>query len=270
MSSGGVDASSYQLPGWQQQGTTTLGDVNSMYGQLSGLAGQYAPVTSALGANPYASGAQAGAGQAGAAGVQQGQSLIDQSNGLYSQINGAMPYGQQLLNTAFDPQNALYAQEFQKNTEQERAGESARGIAMSPYGAGLENQSDQNFNLGWGNNQLQRQATGLGAWTNFIGGQTGAATQAGQLGQQGVSSIQQGSALPYNTYSDIQQGKLGALNAQASALGLPQTAIADMLGYLNAGNSANANALTAQQMNNNQMGGWLSLLGGGIGMIPGI
>lgn len=244
-----------------------MGDINSLYGQLQGLGGQYAPVTSAMMSNPYAAGAQNAAGTAGAAGMGQGQAAIDAANGIYGQINGAMPYGTQLLQNAFDPQNALYARTLQQTTDQQNAQQSARGIAMSPYGAGLADENLRNFNIDWQNNQLGRQAQGLGAWTNFMQGQGQGASTAANLGQMGASGIQQGGALPYDTFSQIQQGKLGALGAQAQALGLPQTAIGDMLNYLQAGNSANANALMAQQQQNDMFGGTMGMLGGGLGML---
>lgn len=81
-----------------------------------------------------------------------------------ARVNSLWQAGQNTYNTSLDPQNALYNQQFQQNVDQTRAGQSARGIAMSPLASGLEDQSNQNFNMGWQNNQLARQVQGTGAF----------------------------------------------------------------------------------------------------------
>src|SRR6201999_1669651 len=89
--------------------------------------------------NPYAQGYQQSANAIAPAATQAGGNLLGAGQSY-------LPYAQQTLQTGFDPQSALYAQQFQQNTDQTRAAEAARGIAMSPYGAGVESQSNLNFN----------------------------------------------------------------------------------------------------------------------------
>lgn len=99
---------------------------------------------------------------------QYGSYAGDSGPGTIS--NGpALQYGQTIMNTALDPQNALYNQLFQQNTDQTRAGLAARGLDTSATGQGIENQSNQNFNLGWQNAQLGRQVEGAGAYQGLAG-----------------------------------------------------------------------------------------------------
>ena len=95
--------------------------------------------------------------------------------GLYSlfanqsdpaQANELFGAGRSVFNMALDPNQALYDRTRQQVQEGARAGQSARGIAMSPFGAGLENDAMRNFNIDWQNNLLSRATQGLNAFTN--------------------------------------------------------------------------------------------------------
>ena len=155
---------------------------------------------------------------------------------------------QQTLNTAYDPQNALYAQQYQQNQDQANVVNAQNGVSGTPYGAGVVNQADTNFNIDWQNAQLQRQATGAQTAATDIG-----TNIAGVTAGQGLS---QGAGL----YS----------------LGLDQQQISDFLSYLSGGTQA-SNAQTAnyqagtqaQQVQNTAnsglFGGLGSLLGLGLG-----
>ncbi len=79
-------------------------------------------------------------------------------------LNSLWQAGQNTYNTSLDPQGALYGGTAQRVQDQTRAGEAARGITMSPYGAGLENDAMRNFNIDWQNQQLGRQAQGTQAF----------------------------------------------------------------------------------------------------------
>lgn len=83
--------------------------------------------------------------------------------------SGALKYGQQIMTTAMDPQNALYDRSKQQMTDQVRASLAARGLDMSGAGAGIENQALSNFNIDWQNNLLNRQVAGAGAYTGLTG-----------------------------------------------------------------------------------------------------
>jgi hypothetical protein len=213
------------------QGIGGLGQFNA----YQGLFPQYQGIGQGLVGDPNAQGFQQGAGTASQLG--QGAAL-----GAYGAGGGLMGLGGQIANTAFDPQSALYNRTVQQLQDQTRAGESARGIANTPYGAGLENQALGNFNIDWQNQQLQRQIQGGQAAGGLVG--QGAGLQAGAPG-----AYYGASALPYQTSQGIGQGQLGALGqiGQFGAAGaqIPQQQIQDYLNYLgwgtgaqNAGNQA--------------------------------
>ena len=115
------------------------------------------------------------------------------------------PQAYNILSQGSDPQGALQAKLFQQQQDQGMAANAAAGTANTPYGAGLAQQGNQNFDINWQNQQLQRQATadqtamglsgaGMGALTQGLGAdqsfmqalsgmglnQTNAATSAGQ------------------------------------------------------------------------------------------
>lgn len=94
----------------------------------------------------------------GLIGYQQGQqgNVQGAANNLYGAANA-------IQNTAFDPQNALYDRTRQQITDQTRAAEYARGIQSSPYGAAVESNALNNFNIDWQNQQLARQSQGVAA-----------------------------------------------------------------------------------------------------------
>ena len=116
----------------------------------------------------------------------------------------------QALATGFDPQNALYNKMYQQNQDQTNATNAANGVANTPYGAGLAQQSGANFNLDWENQAIQRQ-------------QTGAQTAEGLLGTQ-ASNIATGAGLEQSA------GQYAAGNYQNS--------IQDLLSYLSGGTQA--------------------------------
>ena len=213
--------------------------------------------------NPYASqyqqGANAIAPVAGAAGAQQ----IGAGTNLTATGQSFLPYAQQTLQTAYDPQNALYAQQYQQNNDATNAGLAARGLATTPYGAGVQNTSDQQFNTNWLQTQLQRQATGA----QTAGALTGAAGTAGTTGANlqttGLNTALQGASLPYSTANTIGTNQNTALNAYSgqgtTATAGAQQQIADFLQYLGLGNQATStnnsiygNQITAQQNQFNQ------------------
>jgi hypothetical protein len=97
----------------------------------------------------------------------------------------------QMLNTAFDPQQQLYARTLQQVTDQTRSGEAARGFANTPYGSALEGKGLRDFNIDWENNRLQRMEGGLGsaasAYSQLLGGGATAA-QPAEAALQGYTS----------------------------------------------------------------------------------
>jgi hypothetical protein len=160
---------------------------------------------------------------------QQGQQAQQQQGMLY----GA---GKQILNTAQDPQNALYGRTQQQLTDQVRAGQAARGLGNSAVGASEENQAMSNFNIDWQNNQLQRQATA---------GQAASGLANAGLGQGNLYNADMSAQM---TAGNNQAQNLGLsaqtpLNAQQMIAGMPAT---NANAYLQ--NYGNLDALYANQM----------------------
>ena len=190
---------------------------------------------------------------AGAADQTAGQAVTGATNNA-----GLLGAAQQTLNTAYDPQNALYDRTYQQLQDQTGANNAANGLTGSPYGAGVQNQAASNFNIDWQNNQLQRQQTGASTAEGLLGQyNTGQSTGAG-LQSTGVNTLASGMA---------------ASDAGAEAnTAQPQQTYQDYLAYLNQGNadagtsvsnySAQSGTALQQQANNNSaLGGIGSLFG---------
>jgi hypothetical protein len=64
------------------------------------------------------------------------------------------------LRFAFDPREAMFKQRQQDLIDATRAGEAARGISMTPYGAGIEANAVGRFYNDWQNEQIQRMYVG--------------------------------------------------------------------------------------------------------------
>lgn len=154
----------------------------SAYSQMLGI--DLTPIVQATG---MAGGMYTGmAGRAGAAGDVMG-----------GQAAGAFGRGADIWNTARDPQNALYDYLKGQVTENTRAADTARGVAMSPYSAGNEADALSNFEMDWQNKQLGRQVTGAGAANQATATGAGALdTSMGYYGMQPGFTVQ-GATLPF-------------------------------------------------------------------------
>ena len=190
MSGGGASLPPNPTPAYQpkQQGAADTG-------AFSG--------TTQLNTNPNAS------YNAGAS-TQAGSNTVTTANSL-------LPGVGQIMSTAFDPQQALFAQMYQQQQDQSNVTNAQNGVAGTPYGAGLVNQNNQNFDINWQNNELQRMATGASA----AGGLLNAAGTGAMTGTQ------------------VGQSPIAFSNAQK------QQQIADYLAYMSQGTSA-SNAATGQ------------------------
>jgi hypothetical protein len=264
----------YQLPAGTQdtaaygalQGTQNL--PAQQYGQQ--FLPQYEQATQNLYNNPYASQAQQGANVAGALGQQaslnaygQGANLQGTGQGVINAGNSLVPYASAIMQTAFDPQQALYNQTLQQTTDQQQAANAMAGVSGSPYGAGVTNTALQNFNINWQNQQLGREATGASAAQGLIGtaGSTDN-TGAGIIGQgtalQGnaAGAYGQASALPYQQAQTIGQNQQSAISnlfqGGSQAQSLAQQPITDYLQYLQVGNQTNSVANQQAQTALNQ------------------
>lgn len=275
---GSDTASKVQLPPQFQLPHMTDASTGA-YGGITGLAGQdvpqqtvplYQQTAMQQYNNPYAQmflqGAQGGAQmgqQAGTTGFGSGAGTIGTGQTFQGAGMSSIPYAQQIAQTAFDPQNALYAKTQQDLVDQTRAGQAARGVATTPYGAAGESDALRKFNIDWQNQQLGRQVAGgqaasgivnQGANTSNIG--TGIVGQGIGQETQGASTFANASGLPYSAYSQIGQGQFGALNSlqagtnQAQQIGL--NPVQAYLQYLGIGNQSNAVANQGAQVGLNQ------------------
>ena len=267
----GGDPNAMKLPGTNDAANSALGGISglannntyqSVLPNIGNLTGQRAN-------NPYAGGLQDAANGAAGLGNGTAQAVGQGAQGIGGLTSMIVPYAQQILQNGFDPQNALYGRAAQQLTDQTRAGQSARGIAMSPYGASLENQALSNFNLDWQDRQLGRQNTALGGFNSAVQGGVGAGQGALGLGQGAQDLSMRGAATPYSTYNDIINNAVGAYGAYGQAGQnaniVPGQQIGNWLSYVGQGNAANQNAIGQQKQNQSFFGDFLT----GVGAIAG-
>lgn len=140
--------------------------------------------------------------------------------------------GNKVLDTAFDPQQALYNRTQQQLTDQQRAAQYARGVQASPYGAALENSANENFNIDWQNQQLARQSQGLAAAQGAYG-------SAQNMG---------------NSYTGTQAGLNAGKNEQYAGLTNAATSqYANYLAAINQSNTQNSQNIAGAQQNAYQL-----------------
>jgi len=228
-----------------------------------------------IGANPYNS--QALSGAQGASQYGTG-TLTPQLQGAATSLNSlgqqASPYASQILQTAFDPQQALYNQQYQQMLQQQNAINAQNGVASTPYGSGLTGQAAQNFNLNWQNNLLNREATGAGAYNTLTGAIDNAYTGGANLGDQAISTQTSAAGLPSQVYNSQQLAGLSALmqalSGSEGAFGPTQNLVGQQGNYLGIGQNATALSDQATQINNQLeeagFGGLMNLLGIGSGI----
>lgn len=223
-----------------------LGKVQgATYDATAGLSA-YTPQTQSIfynqQSNPYAAPAIQGAGVAGQAGQQLGGQTLNNSQQFAGVPTQLAPYIQQTLNTAYDPQSALYNQYRQQNQDTTNADLASRGLAYSPYGAGVAATSNQQFDTNWLQTLLNREQTGMNTAATGIQAGEGAANTASTLGQAGVTDIAQGAALPYTVSTGINQDLASTVPFLTSN---QQQQIGDYLGYYGQANANTANSIAA-------------------------
>ena len=175
---------------------------SNQYGDLASSVGGQVAGQNAAGAAPgvYNQG-MAQAGQVAGSGYQQvAQGLL---GGEYAAAN-------QLLQTAYDPQQNLYNQQYQQMLDQQNAINSMNGVSTSPYGAGVTGQAAQNFNNQWENQQLSREATGLAGYTSALQG--GVSDYSGVMGT-GVNSYNALASGAVNNYAGLTGAEANALSS---------------------------------------------------------
>jgi hypothetical protein len=227
--------------------------------------------------NPYAQQAQQGANAASGLGTSAALTQYGTGANQIATGNSLVPYAQQIMQTGMDPQQALYNQQYALNQNQANAQNAMAGVANTPYGAGVTNQSDQNFNINWQNQQLARQTQAAGAAGALDTQAAALQSQGNQSQNQAASNLVSSATIPYSTYTDIGTGQNTALSQllglTGGAQGISNTQITDLLGLLGGqnqtnqvGNQTSQVGLNQSQLNFNQ----LAALGMGGGALAGL
>ncbi len=277
----GSSGNVYTPSGTQQSGQNTnalnllnqstagaTGYAPAVQSQATGLTQQYIN-------NPYQGAAQSGANAASAFGT--GTVVPQQQQGaasLQTLGNANAGYAPQALATAFDPMNALYNRNFQQNQDQSNAVNSMNGVSGTPYGAGVTNQNNTNFNLDWLNQALGRQQTGANTAATLTNSANNAQTGASNLGQAAINTQASSSGLPASTYGQNLAQDIAALSGQNTAVsgasGVTDQALQSILAYLGYGTSAGTAAAKAQDSTFGGLGDALGLGSGGLGKLIGL
>jgi hypothetical protein len=246
-----------QLPLAMQQGAQ-----QGAFGGIGGLGSfnLYNPAgaqgfTNTLANNPFGGQFQQGANQASQMGMQGAQAIQGGAQQL-QQGAGAV------MNTAFDPQQALYNRYLQQLQQQSQAGYAQSGVGSSPYAAGLMDQNLQNFNTTWQAQQLANQVAGLGAAGGAQNTASGMFQAAPQLAYGSAQMPYAASTLMANQGMQALQQFLGYGQAGTQ---LPQQQIADYMQLLGLqpalSQATNQTALTQAQLQQQE----LNQLGAGVG-----
>jgi hypothetical protein len=251
-SGGGGSSGQYYIPtglgtaDTQWQGLQT-GNYNT-YGQTSpgiqGAAGQSFNAGQAANQD-YGWAYQNAAGNAGNQYTNLGTNLQGAAQQDFNAQGALGQAGAQVMNTAFDPQSALYNRTYQQLQDQTGATNSMYGLGSSAAGAGVANQALGNFNIDWQNQQLQRQTQGLQAYGAALGQGSTIAGQGGALGGAGAGYTLQGGQVPYQTGQTIagMPGQLGSTYANqlnTGVYGPAQGIQGQAIPYMNYGQGAQA------------------------------
>lgn len=183
---------------------------------------------------------------------------VGAGNSMIANSQALSPYIAQLFQQGFDPQGDLYGRSAHDLGEQVNASLSQRGLASSPYGAGVYDKAMSDFNIDWQNNQLQRAVQAASGAGGLFGQQ-----------QQGIQGGAQLAAAAPQWQAQIAQMLSGLGN---NAYAFPQSVINNWLNYANAGTGSAQNRYQdqyqnyqAQQAANNSMWSGLGgLFGAGV------
>ena len=255
---------------------------NNPYTQLQP---QYQSVLNATQNNPHSSGAQTAANTAGQQYATTGQQGAASSTALNTASNSLLPYMSTVMNTAMDPQSALYNQAKQNVADQANVSNAQNGLNGSPYGAGVANQAQTNFGIDWNAAKLNNQVTGLNAAGTALNNASSGMTSAQNLGQSAASATNASGAVPlaaYNTnLANLQSGLNNYSTAMTAGNQNTQTAVDDLLNYMGLGaqqsdqqaqnnQTAYNDAVSAANTENQGLSSLVnSVLGGGASLVSG-
>src|SRR5208283_5093672 len=217
---GGIGSSVSGFPTVSSGGAPTMTNPQAAgyAGQVEGIAGQLG--SSGAGAVSAALGTQQQVGGL----ASQLQSL---GTGLTTAFSGDLPYAQQALQTAFDPQKSAYNYYLNQNQNQTAAAAAQSGFAGTPYAAEVQNAGTGAFQNAWQTAQVGREATGAataeGLQQQYEAGVLGGAgliNQAGQLDLGALSGVLQAYGLQGNNLAaagQLVQGLLSSLSESVTA-----------------------------------------------------
>lgn len=276
MSGGQKATSGYQPTGQPQADVNYQALTASQFPYAQNLPGQVVPqaqqLTQGIVSNPYAQQQQTGINTTAGIGASQiaPQAYAGSANlQNLGNVGGQSGYANQILQQGFDPQQALYAQQYQQMIDQQNAINSMYGIQNSPYGAGVTGQAAQNFNLDWLNNQMAREQQAITGYGNLVSGAGNAYAGAANLGNVGLQTGTTAANLPYQTYAGNLGTGVSALGNYSGLVGSSiqpgQSELSDLAAYLGLGQSATGLQQQAAQINNqanaSAFGGLGSLFG---------
>lgn len=164
--------------------------------------------------------AQAGNNFQTAGGLQAyGQGAYNNFGNIANQTYGRLTdAGNQVFNTAMDPQSALYNRTVQQLQDQTGATNSMYGLGSSAAGAGVANQALSNFNIDWQGQQLQRQLQGLQGLAGAYGQGAGSYAQNMGAGVNALNSLYSNAGNYGQLAQSNLQNSLGMLDTSANAL----------------------------------------------------
>lgn len=262
-----IDSSLQNLLG---QNANSLSGASNPYAAYSP---QFANLFNSVYSSPYASGYQNAANLAGTGYTNTGTAALNNSTALSGQLGTGLAAGNQILNTAMDPQQALYGQQLQNTTD-------AANVANSQYGltgqqaAGNLNQATTNFNIDWQNNELQRQLQGLSGYDSNLSNIGAAGSNAAALGNTGAGSLTSGGSTPYAAGIGVAGNQQNALQSYIASLLGPvtsdQSTIGNLQNYLNTGVNASLAGASAALGDYKQQSQNTASLFGGLGGLLGL
>lgn len=243
-----------QLPNTGNAAASLYSDIGGLTNPFSGLQPVAFDQLLAMMNNPELQQYMAGAGRSGQASTLAGNQAGQGANLL-------MQNAKALQASGMDPQQALYNKLRQQNADQTNVQNAQYGLTTSPFGAGVANQSNQNFNIDWQNQQLQRQlAAGQGINADVSGAQG--------LRQAGAQDYFAGGATPFNAYGTGVGSVNNALQQYMNMAGQgnqsQQQALQDWMQYLGLGNATAGTNQNAYQLNQGTAGMY------GAGLFPAV
>ncbi|WP_158683436.1 hypothetical protein [Burkholderia sp. BE12] len=277
-SGGGSGGPSYYIPtGLNTADTTWQNLLSSINGTYSGNNLQPYGLASLLGGlranESYAPGYMNAATAAGQGYTNAGNVLTNLGNFDLATQNNLLNAGQNVYQMGLDPQNALYDRTLNQLTQQTGATNSMYGLGSSAAGAGVQNQALSNFNIDWQNNQLQRAAQGLQAYS-------GAANTAGRYGEAGANALTQapqytllGGSIPYSTAQSLEAvpgnlaGTYGSF-LNSNVYGPAEGVMGSIIPYMNYGQGAQSVPYQSQAQGAGALGSLVSQGISGLGNNP--